>query len=102
MSIISVKMLHFLLFLITKFSSNCFSYCISLLQIEILSLVFSRCASLSELKLPSSLTIIESFVNCQSLSILGIPSSVTTIKRYSFYGCHSLSSVLIPFSVSLI
>ncbi|KAK8900156.1 hypothetical protein M9Y10_002479 [Tritrichomonas musculus] len=81
--------------LITKISSNCSS----LSQIEIPSSVtiiessvFSGCTSLSKIKFHSSLTIIESFTfyNCESLVTFEVPSSGTTIERYTFLGCSTL------------
>ncbi len=42
------------------------------------------------------------FSNCDSLTSILIPDSVTTIGSYAFYNCDSLTSILIPDSVTTI
>ena len=42
------------------------------------------------------------FYGCRSLSEIVIPSSVTSIGDWAFYGCRSLSEIVIPYSVTSI
>ena len=37
-----------------------------------------------------------SFYNCNSITSVIIPDSVTSIGKYTFYGCSSLTSIKIP------
>ena len=62
---------------------------------------FSRCYSLSEIVIPSSVTSIGkgAFSCCRSLSEIVIPSSVTSIGDYAFSSCSSLKYIFIPKSV---
>ncbi|MBR0518478.1 leucine-rich repeat domain-containing protein [bacterium] len=64
--------------------------------------VFYRCASLTNVILPNSVTIIGkmAFAGCSALSSVTIPNSVTKIERSAFYGCSSLTSINIPDSVT--
>jgi serine/threonine protein kinase len=62
---------------------------------------FSRCYSLSEIVIPSSVTSIGkgAFSSCRSLSEIVIPSSVTSIGDNAFSSCSSLKYIFIPKSV---
>lgn len=89
--------------------------------------VFSNCANLSTVEIPSSVTAIynysfascpeltsviflgnsllalidfQAFVNCPKLSNFTIPSSVTSIRNNAFGGCTSLTDITIPNGVT--
>ncbi len=66
--------------------------------------VFSNCAFLTEVVLPSSLKEIKdhAFYRCESLSILSLPASVKSIGQFSFAYCHSLEEFTIPSSLESI
>ena len=61
-----------------------------------------------ELVIPSEIegypvvSIYEAFFNCTSLTSVMIPNSVTRIREYAFAGCTSLTSITIPDSVTII
>ena len=61
-----------------------------------------------ELIIPSEIegypvvSIYEAFFNCTSLTSVMIPNSVTRIREYAFAGCTSLTSITIPDSVTII
>ena len=65
---------------------------------------FSYCSSLTNVKLPSSLTSIDrwAFQGCSSLISITIPKRVTCIGDYAFEGCSSLNRVTIPEGVTSI
>ena len=56
---------------------------------------FASCTSLTEIKLPSTLTSIGqyAFSGCSNLTKINIPSNVTTLNNYAFYGCTALTTV---------
>ena len=62
---------------------------------------FSRCASLTQIIIPDSVSCIEkyAFDSCTSLTNITIPSGVTNIGERAFYGCTSLTNITIPSSV---
>ena len=73
---------------------------------------FFRCSDLTSVTIdlaegsaaPDVLTIIPSraFSGCRSLTSIMIPHSVTTIRSGAFSGCHNLRSITIPDSVTTI
>ena len=65
---------------------------------------FRNCKCLGEIRLPSSLTKIDSehFYNCTRLTSVTIPEGVTSIGYSAFYGCSNLKSLTIPSSVTSI
>ncbi len=72
--------------------------------IEISSLAFSHCTSLTSITIPNSVTTIgdSAFYNCTSLTSVTIPDGVTSIGWNAFSDCTSLTSVIIPNSVTTI
>ncbi len=58
---------------------------------------FAECSMLENIKIPNSVTSLDSsvFHNCSSLTSITIPSSVTNIGRGAFYGCVSLESITV-------
>ena len=67
-------------------------------------LVKLNCASLKEITLPSSVTVIdnETFRGCTGLERVMLPKSLTEISYYAFSGCTSLTEVVIPETVDTI
>ena len=65
---------------------------------------FAFCKSLTEVKIPDSVTSIgdSAFCGCASLTNIEIPDSVTSIGGSAFYGCTNLTEVKIPNSVTYI
>ena len=65
---------------------------------------FDGCSNLKSIKLPSSLTTIDTwaFYGCSNLTNVELPTSVTTIGSTVFYNCRSLSNITIPRYVSSI
>ena len=63
---------------------------------------FLNCDSVTNVKIPNSVTTIEyeSFSRCTSLSSIIIPNSVTNINCYAFYRCDSLKHIHIENSDS--
>ena len=63
---------------------------------------FGDCDSLTSIKLPDSVTVIDewAFISCTSLSSIEIPDSVTVIGEQAFFRCLSLTSITIPASVT--
>ena len=60
-------------------------------------------SSLKEVIITGGITIRSSaFYGCISLTSVVIPDSVTSIGNYAFYGCSSLTSIVIPDSVTTI
>jgi hypothetical protein len=65
---------------------------------------FSRCYSLTSIRIPDSVTSIgkEAFSACTSLTSISIPDSVTSIGKHAFSSCSDLTSITIPDSVTTI
>jgi hypothetical protein len=65
---------------------------------------FSRCYSLTSIRIPDSVTSIgkEAFSACTSLTSISIPDSVTSIGKYAFSSCSDLTSITIPDGVTSI
>ncbi len=59
-------------------------------------------SSLKEVKVTGGNMNSDAFYNCSSLTSIIIPDSVTTIPRSAFFNCSSLTSFTIPNSVTLI
>ncbi|KAK8839218.1 hypothetical protein M9Y10_032147 [Tritrichomonas musculus] len=59
---------------------------------------FAGCELLSEIDIPSHVSVIEegAFDGCRSLERITLPSSLTKINDYTFRGCSSLKSLVIP------
>lgn len=66
--------------------------------------VFSQCADLTSITIPSCVTTIgdEAFWGCNNLTNVTIPNSVTTIGQGSFSWCNNLANITIPNSVTTI
>ena len=62
---------------------------------------FRRCAGLTSVTIPNSVTSIGegAFYGCTGLTSITIPNSVTSIGGYAFAGCEGLTSITIPNSV---
>ena len=65
---------------------------------------FSRCYSLTSIRIPDSVTSIENdaFYRCKSLTNVTIPDGVTSIGNNAFRYCTSLTSITLPDSVTSI
>ena len=65
---------------------------------------FWLCRSLTNIKIPNSVTTIGewTFDGCESLTSINIPNSVTTIGDLAFFKCKSLTNINIPNSVTTI
>ena len=65
-------------------------------------LAFGECSSLTNIKIPDSITSLEdyAFTGCSSLTSITIPDSVTSIGEGVFLGCSLLENVTIPNSVT--
>ena len=65
---------------------------------------FSRCYSLTSIRIPDSVTSIgkEAFWACTSLTSISIPDSVTSIGKHAFSSCSDLTSITIPDGVTSI
>lgn len=76
----------------------------SFLLISLTNGPFENCSSLTEVEIPSSVTLIgyKAFYCCKSLCKVIIPESVITIDQYAFAYCSSLSEIKIPQSVATI
>lgn len=66
------------------------------------SYMFSGCASLENLMLPSSVQVIESYAlaDCASLISITLPADLTAIPKGMLRGCESLEQVDVPSGVS--
>ena len=92
---------------VTTLGQYCFaSMPITLMQIpegisKVANNAFSRCASLKEVILPSSMQVLEAtcFAWCYELSKVNLPEGLTDIMTYVFNSC-ALSEVSIPASVN--
>ncbi len=73
-------------------------------EVEVLPSCFVSNSKISEVTIPSSISIIGdyAFRNCTGLLNVNIPDSVSTIGAYSFYGCNGLASLTIGKSVAYI
>ena len=65
---------------------------------------FSRCNSLTDVKLPTTLANIRnrSFVLCNSLSTISIPVNITVLQERAFGSCTSLTSIWLHKNVATI
>ena len=65
---------------------------------------FSRCYSLTSIRIPDSVTSIgkEAFSACTSLTSITVPDGVTSIGKYAFSDCSDLTSITIPDGVTSI
>ena len=65
---------------------------------------FFKCATLTSVTIPNSVTLIGSsaFKGCSSLASITIPDSVTKIRSSAFEGCSLLTSITIPDGVTYI
>ena len=65
--------------------------------------VFDRCASLTSINIPESVTKIGwyAFYGCKSLTSITIPNSMTKIGWYAFAGCSNLREIIIPEGVKI-
>ena len=65
---------------------------------------FKDCSSLTEIKLPDSLTSIDywAFKDCSSLTEINFPDSLTSIYGWAFKGCSSLTEINFPDSLTYI
>ncbi len=66
--------------------------------------MFERCSSLTDVIIPSSVTVIgiRAFEECSKLISVVVPNGVTTIDSWAFDGCLSLTNIDIPNSVTTI
>ncbi len=63
---------------------------------------FSRCSSLTSIKIPEGVTSIgkQAFSECEKLTSIKIPEGVKSIGDHAFEGCYNLTSINIPKSVT--
>lgn len=59
---------------------------------------FTDCNTISEVKLPESITFIgkEAFWNCTELVSINVPGNVTKIDEWAFQNCSSLETIVFP------
>ncbi len=59
------------------------------------NLSFSRCKSLTEIKIPDSVTNIgeQTFSECENLKEITIPKNVSVISNYAFFNCVNLTDI---------
>ena len=71
---------------------------------EIGEKAFYGCSSLTEIKIPKSVTEIgeEAFYGCSSLTEINIPKSVIKIGARAFFGCSELKKVNLPGTIQTI
>ena len=84
-----------------KFTSKCINYKIHWGTKIICNDAFSRCDTLQNLIIPSSVTAIgrKTFARCSSLREIDIPNSVVSIGHFAFAFCDSLRQVKLSKSV---
>ena len=96
---------------VTKIGDVAFAYCESLTNVKIPDSVtgigyfaFYDCSSLTSVTIGSGVTRISfcMFQNCSSLTSITIGSGVTSIENYAFSGCVSLTNVTIPNGITSI
>lgn len=96
---------------LTGISEGMFSWCARLTQITIPSSVtsigyeaFANCERLASITIPGSVTTIgeSAFKNCEGMTNVIISNGVTSIGEYAFYKCIGLTIVTIPASVTRI
>jgi hypothetical protein len=63
---------------------------------------FERCASLTQITIPDSVTMIGrgAFAHCTSLTSITLPAGITFISRGVFGGCSGLESITIPENIT--
>ncbi|MDD6043381.1 MAG: leucine-rich repeat protein [Eubacteriaceae bacterium] len=68
------------------------------------SMAFYGCTNLTEISIPSTVTVLEqsAFSSCNKLKSITIPDSVTSIGIGAFTACNNLTSITIPDSVTSI
>ena len=71
---------------------------------EVGKYAFSRCASLTTVKLPESVTVLSDglFESCSQLSDITFSKSLTYIGEGAFLGCSALTAVTLPDTVSTV
>ncbi|MBR4789617.1 MAG: leucine-rich repeat protein [Treponema sp.] len=71
---------------------------------KVLKNSFAGCSSLSIIRIPETVSMIDEkvFCNCSNLTDIIIPEVVTSIGNYAFSGCSSLIQIAIPDSVTSI
>lgn len=59
---------------------------------------FANCENLEEIKIPESVTVINTgaFSGCKNLTEITLPESITDIENSTFYGCKSLKEIAVP------
>lgn len=96
---------------LTSISDHAFQACSSLTDIRLPNTVtvikygaFEDCSSLPAITLPEGVVSIgeHAFLNCSSLVKISIPESVTSIAGKAFLNCSNLASITIPDGVTLI
>ena len=95
---------------VTSIGDWAFYYCRGLTSVVIPNsvtsiggLAFYNCSGLTSVEIPNSvITIGGGAFSCTSLTSIGIPNSVITVGGGAFQYCHSLSSVVIGSSVTII
>ena len=96
---------------VTSIGEKAFSYCISLMNIEIpygviniSDSAFSNCTNLKDLTIPNSVVNIgkSSFEQCSNLNSILISEHLKNIDDYAFFACERLKSITIPDSVTSI
>ena len=65
---------------------------------------FSGCETLAEVRLPSTLKVIEgsAFAHCSMLDHVEIPEGVQAIAPATFFGCTNLAEIVLPASLGMI
>ena len=96
---------------VTKIGRYAFFRCASLTEITLPDTVtcieygaFEKCTSLGKITIPNSVTKMEELVfdNCTLLAEATIPDGVKDLGTFTFYGCTSLRKIKIPRSVESI
>ncbi len=87
---------------VTSIGDRAFSYCTSLVSIDIPEGVksiggsaFNGCSKLESINIPEGVTSIGDsvFENCSSLKSIDIPKTVTSIGNMAFFHCTSLANI---------